>query len=51
MTLGDALIAGTAISYNLTLITRNVQDFQWIDGLSLLNPFEKSGETTFDSTE
>jgi len=40
MTLGDALIAGTAITYDLTLITRNIQDFQWIEGLAILNPFE-----------
>jgi hypothetical protein len=42
MTLGDALIAGTAITYNLTLITRNIHDFQWIEGLAILNPFETS---------
>ena len=24
----------------LTLVTRNVEDFQWIQELSLLNPFE-----------
>lgn len=39
--LGDALIAGTALAYGLTLITRNVADFQWIAGLSLLNPFDE----------
>ena len=36
--LGDALIAGTALSHGLTLVTRNVQDFEWIDGLVLLDP-------------
>ena len=40
MTLGDALIAGTALVHQLTLVTRNTKDFDWIDGLSLLNPFE-----------
>ena len=40
MSLGDALVAGTALVYGLTLVTRNVEDFQWIQGLSLLNPFE-----------
>jgi len=40
MTLGDAIIAGTALVYNLTLVTRNVDDFRWITDLSLLNPFE-----------
>lgn len=40
MTLGDAIIAGTALVYELTLITRNVDDFRWITDLNLLNPFE-----------
>jgi predicted nucleic acid-binding protein len=39
MSLGDALVAGTALVHELTLVTRNVDDFQWIQGLSLLNPF------------
>lgn len=42
MTLGDALIAGTALAHNLTLVTRNTADFTWIAGLSLLNPFDQS---------
>ena len=41
MTLGDALIAGNAIAYQIKLVTRNTQDFQWIDNLELINPFEK----------
>ena len=40
MTLGDAIIAGTALVYNLTLVTRNVDDFRWITELNLFNPFE-----------
>lgn len=32
MTLGDALVAGTALSHNLTLVTRNTTDFAWIAG-------------------
>jgi predicted nucleic acid-binding protein len=40
MSLGDALVAGTALAHGLTLVTRNVEDFQWIQGLSLLNPFD-----------
>ncbi|MGK7924585.1 MAG: type II toxin-antitoxin system VapC family toxin [Spirulina sp.] len=40
MTLGDSLIAATALVYDLTLVTRNVADFRWIDRLALLNPFE-----------
>jgi len=45
MTLGDAVIAGTALVYELILITRNVDDFRWITELNLLNPFDddKSG--------
>jgi hypothetical protein len=39
ITLGDALIAGTALAHSLTLVTRNTKDFNWIPGLSLLNPF------------
>ena len=37
--LGDSLIAGTALLYNLTLVTRNVDDFLGIEGLRVLNPF------------
>jgi toxin FitB len=40
MTLGDSLIAATALIYNQTLITRNDKDFDWIDGLKLINPFD-----------
>ena len=35
MSLGDALVAGTALVHALTLVTRNLEDFQWIQGLSL----------------
>lgn len=34
-TLGDALIASTAINANLELITANYRDFRFIDGLDL----------------
>ena len=43
MTLGDSIIAATALVYNRTLVTRNIEDFQWIAELTLLNPF--GGET------
>ena len=36
----DAIIAATAIVYNLALITRNSSDFKKIDGLELLNPWD-----------
>lgn len=40
MSLGDALIAATAIENDLTLITRNIKDFKWIDSLTLIDPLE-----------
>lgn len=39
MKLGDALIGATAITNDLMLVTRNVDDFDWIEGLRILNPF------------
>jgi len=36
--LPDAIIAATAIVNNLTLLTRNLSDFQKIGDLSLINP-------------
>jgi predicted nucleic acid-binding protein len=50
LSLGDALIGGTALVHELTLITRNVVDFGWIDGLSLLNPFEDLSDLQVDGT-
>jgi len=38
--LPDAIIAATALAYDLTLITRNVSDFKNIDGLNMVNPHE-----------
>ena len=38
MSLGDAFIAGTALVYDLTLITHNVDDFEWISGIKLFDP-------------
>ena len=40
MSLGDALIAATCIEHNLTLATRNTDDFKWIAHLNLINPIE-----------
>ena len=40
MSLGDAIIAGTALVYDLTVVTRNIDDFRWISELKLLNPFD-----------
>lgn len=36
--LGDAIIAATAIVYDLTLITRNTNDFKNIQGLNVIDP-------------
>ena len=40
MGLGDAVIAATALVHGLRLVTRNVADFEHIEGLQLLDPFE-----------
>ena len=39
--LPDAIIAATALYYNLTLLTRNVNDFKDIQGLDYMNPFDQ----------
>jgi predicted nucleic acid-binding protein len=39
--LPDAIIAATAVAYDLTLITRNTKDFENISQLSTVNPLEK----------
>lgn len=38
MSLGDAIIAATALEYHQTLATRNVDDFAWVGGLKVINP-------------
>ena len=38
MGLGDAIIAATAMTHNLALVTHNTEDFRWIGGLELLDP-------------
>lgn len=40
MGLGDAIVAGTALAHRLTLVTRNIGDFSWIQNLEAINPFE-----------
>lgn len=44
MSLGDSIIAGTALVHSLTLVTRNTGDFLWIKQIRLLNPFEADKE-------
>lgn len=39
MTLGDSIIAATALEYSLEIATRNVTDFASITGLPVYNPF------------
>lgn len=39
LSLGDAIIAATAIIHDLELVTRNVSDFFGITQLRILNPF------------
>ena len=38
MSAGDALIAATALQLNYELYTRNISDFNWISGLTVVNP-------------
>ena len=42
MSLGDALIAATAVVYDCELATRNTDDFDHIPGLRLVNPFDQA---------
>lgn len=37
--LGDAIIAATALVYDLVVISRNTSDFKNIDGLQVINPY------------
>jgi predicted nucleic acid-binding protein len=36
----DAIIAATCFTHNLTLMTRNEEDFAQIEGLRIFNPFK-----------
>jgi len=36
----DILIAGTALAHRMPLVTRNINDFADIPGLTLINPWE-----------
>ena len=37
--LPDAIIAATALVHELTIITRNTKDFEKIEGLNVINPY------------
>ncbi len=39
--LPDAIIAATALTQNLVLLSRNVSGFKQIDGLNLINTWEQ----------
>ncbi len=41
MSLGDALIAATALTRDLTLATHNIKDFAWIKALDVFDPLEE----------
>ena len=41
LSLGDALIAATALHEELPLATHNTADFLWISGLSIVDPLEQ----------
>lgn len=43
MSLGDSIIAGTAIIHKRTLVTRNTDDFRWIEEIKLLDPLVAPG--------
>lgn len=38
MSLGDALIAATCLEHQLPLATANEKDFDWVEGLEMVNP-------------
>lgn len=40
MKLGDSIIGATALELGAKLVTRNVDDFKHLAGLSIVNPFE-----------
>jgi len=44
LSFNDSVIAACAIAHNMFLVTRNIKDFDDIDGINLLNPWEFGGE-------
>ena len=42
MSLGDAIIAGTALVHALTLVTHNTEDFEWVRELQLFDPLKSA---------
>ena len=42
MSLGDSIIAATALVHGHTLVTHNTADFEWVEGIQLLDPFSQT---------
>lgn len=40
MSLGDSLIAASAITNGFSLVTNNTRDYKWIDNLTLIDPLK-----------
>ncbi|MGD0960113.1 MAG: type II toxin-antitoxin system VapC family toxin [Methylomonas sp.] len=38
ISLGDSIIAATGLERRKTLLTRNVKDFDWVEGLKVIDP-------------
>jgi len=38
MSLGDAIVAATALEHRQTLVTRNSKDFDRVEGLKVVDP-------------
>lgn len=43
MSLGDSIIAATALVHGYTLVTHNTDDFKWLTELSVLDPLDQGG--------
>jgi toxin FitB len=43
MSLGDSIVAGTAIAYERTLVTHSTEDSRWIEEIKLLDPLAEHG--------
>ena len=41
ISLADSIVAATTLENNLTLVTHNTKDFDWIEGIQLLDPLLK----------
>ncbi len=41
MSLGDALIAASALRHGLKLATHNKKDFEWIKSLEVIDPMQE----------